>query len=66
MPPRWLRASSSSLVIILDVLAFFVFPPFDQGGQPGDACAFPVCFINGTLEFPAPHVICDLDGSTRA
>ena len=24
-------------------------PPFDTGGQPGDACAYPVCFINGTL-----------------
>ena len=34
-----------------------------KGAQraPGDACAFPVCFINGNLEFPPPHVIWDLD-----
>lgn len=51
------------VVILLDVLAFLVFPPFDKGGQPGDACAYPVCFINGTLEFPPPHVIMTFDGS---
>ena len=50
-------------VIILDIVAFFAFPPFDKGGQPGDACAYPVCFINGTLEFPPPHVLFTLDGS---
>ncbi len=51
------------VVIVLDVLAFLAFPPFDKGGQPGDACAYPVCFINGTLEFPPPHVITTFDGS---
>ena len=30
-----------------------------QGGQPGQACDFPVCFIESTLEFPAPHVVID-------
>ena len=45
----------------LDILAFLFVPPFPKGGQPGDACAFPVCFINGTLEFPPPHVVLDLD-----
>ncbi len=50
-------------IIIIDVLAFLAFPPFDRGGQPGDACAYPVCFINGTLEFPPPHVLATLDGS---
>jgi F-type H+-transporting ATPase subunit a len=44
-------------VVIVDVLAFALFPPFPPGGQPGDACAPPVCFINGTLHLPAPHVI---------
>ena len=48
-------------VIALDILALLFAPPFPRGGQPGDACAFPVCFINGTLEFPAPHVVLDLD-----
>jgi F-type H+-transporting ATPase subunit a len=50
-------------VIVADVVAFLAFPPFDKGGQPGDACPYPVCFINGTLEFPPPHVIATLDGS---
>ncbi len=48
-------------VIALDILALLFAPPFPRGGQPGDACAFPVCFINGTLEFPPPHVVLDLD-----
>ncbi len=48
-------------VVVLDVLAFLVAPPFPKGGAPGDACAFPVCFINGNLEFPPPYVVLDLD-----
>jgi F-type H+-transporting ATPase subunit a len=48
-------------VIAVDILALLFAPPFPRGGQPGDACAFPVCFINGTLEFPPPHVVLDLD-----
>ncbi len=48
-------------VIAVDILALLFVPPFPRGGQPGDVCAFPVCFINGTLEFPPPHVVVDLD-----
>ena len=48
-------------VIALDILALLFVPPFPRGGQPGDACTFPVCYINGTLEFPPPHVVFDLD-----
>ena len=48
-------------VIALDVIALVFFPPFPKGGASGDACAFPVCFINGQLEFPPPHVVLDLD-----
>jgi F-type H+-transporting ATPase subunit a len=44
-------------VLIADVLAFALFPPFPAGGQPGEECAFPECFINATLHLPAPHVI---------
>ncbi len=51
------------VVILMDVFAFIAFPPFDKDGQPGDPCAYPVCFINGTLEFPPPHVLVVLDGS---
>jgi F-type H+-transporting ATPase subunit a len=47
------------LVALLDVVAFALFPPFPPG-EPGGECAFPVCFISGTLEFPAPHVIVHL------
>jgi F-type H+-transporting ATPase subunit a len=45
------------LVIVGNIVAFILVPPFPREGQPGDACDFPVCFINGTLEFPAPHTI---------
>ncbi len=47
-------------IVVLDVLAFLFVPPFPPDGQPGQACAFPVCFINGNLEFPPPHVVIDL------
>ncbi len=62
---RWSRGRILGVlaiaVIAIDVLAFLVAPPFPRGGGPGDACAFPVCFIDGTLEFPPPHVVLDLD-----
>jgi F-type H+-transporting ATPase subunit a len=47
------------LLALLDVVAFALFPPFPPG-EPGAECAFPVCFISGTLEFPAPHVVLSL------
>ncbi len=56
-PVVWLLFAA----IVIDVVAFFVAPPFPKGGEAGDACAFPVCFINGNLEFPPPHVVWDLD-----
>jgi len=49
--------------ILLNVGAILLIPPFPPG-EPGAACAYPVCFINGNLEFPPPHVIWDLDPST--
>lgn len=52
---RWFTLIGA--VIILNIFAFILVPPFPKGGHPGDECAFPVCFINGTLEFPAPHVV---------
>ncbi len=50
-------------VIVVDVLAVLFVPPFPPG-QPGGACAFPVCFIEGNLELPPPHVVIDLDPSS--
>ena len=52
---RWLLLIG--LVIVGNIAAIILVPPFPRGGQPGEACAFPACFINGTLEFPAPHPI---------
>jgi F-type H+-transporting ATPase subunit a len=47
-------------VILLDIAAFMVFPPFPRDGAPGDPCPIPVCIIEGSLEFPAPHTVIDL------
>jgi F-type H+-transporting ATPase subunit a len=44
-------------MLVVDFLAILLIPPFPPGGKPGDDCPFPVCFINGTLELPAPHVV---------
>jgi len=56
--PRWLLLIGA--VIVVDILAFIAFPPFPRGGQPGDTCGFPACFIESALEFPAPHTVIDL------
>jgi len=59
---RWLALLAG--VIVVDIFAFIVVPPFPKGGAPGDACSFPVCFIESTLEFPAPHTVIDFDPAT--
>ena len=51
-------------VIVFNIIALIFVPPFPKEGAPGDACAFPVCYIEGTLEFPAPHVVWAPEGST--
>ena len=51
-------------VVVLDVIAFVAFPPFPTGGSPGDTCAFPACFIESSLEFPAPHTVIDFAPDT--
>jgi F-type H+-transporting ATPase subunit a len=48
-------------VILLDIVAFLLFPPFPKHGAPGEACSFPACFIESTLEFPAVHPVFDFD-----
>jgi F-type H+-transporting ATPase subunit a len=55
---RWLLLIAA--VIVLDVLAFLVTPPFPKGGTPGQTCEFPVCFITSSLDFPAPATVIDL------
>jgi F-type H+-transporting ATPase subunit a len=49
--------------VLLNIGALIFMPPFPPG-EPGAACSYPVCFINGNLEFPPPTVIWDLDPST--
>lgn len=58
MRNRWLLLIGA--VIVINVVAYVLVPPFPLGGQPGQACPYPACFINGTLEFPAPHTIIEL------
>ena len=55
---RWLALISA--VVLVDILAFVAFPPYPKGGTPGDSCGFPACFIESSLEFPAPHTVIDL------
>ena len=52
-------------VILFNIIALILVPPFPKEGAPGDACAFPVCYIEGTLEFPAPHVVWAPDGAAH-
>ena len=51
-------------VIVFNIIALILTPPFPKEGVAGEACAFPVCFIEGTLEFPAPEVLWAPAGST--
>jgi F-type H+-transporting ATPase subunit a len=44
------------VVVIVDALALIFAPPFDPQSTSG-ACEFPVCFINGNFEFPAPATV---------
>jgi len=47
-------------VVLIDILAFFVVPPFPKG-QPGQPVAGIGDLISANLELPAPHVVWDLD-----
>jgi F-type H+-transporting ATPase subunit a len=49
-------------VLLLDIFAFVAFPQVDKNGAA--ECAFPACFIQNSLEFPAPHPVIDFDTST--
>jgi F-type H+-transporting ATPase subunit a len=59
---RWLVLIAA--VVLFDVAAFVVAPPFPRGGTPGQACDFPACFIESSLEFPAPHTDIDFAPAT--
>jgi F-type H+-transporting ATPase subunit a len=59
-PPKRGRSSKVNwllligLSFVLTLAAFILSPPFDKE-HPEDPCAYPVCFIEGTLELVAPH-----------
>jgi F-type H+-transporting ATPase subunit a len=53
---RWLLLVGT--VVVLDIAAFVLFPPSPKDA-PGESCAFPACFIESSLEFPAPATVID-------
>jgi len=60
LSPRWIGLVVA--VIVVDILAFIAFPQVAKSGAAD--CAFPACFIENSLEFPAPHAVIDLAPST--
>jgi F-type H+-transporting ATPase subunit a len=42
-----------AIVLVVDIAALFLVPPLPHGATSGE-CTFPVCFVEGNLEFPAP------------
>ncbi|HEX5823440.1 MAG TPA: F0F1 ATP synthase subunit A [Candidatus Limnocylindrales bacterium] len=60
--PRWLALVA--FVIVLDVIAFVAFPQVSKKGEA--ECAFPACFIENGLEFPAPHSVINFDPNAAA
>jgi F-type H+-transporting ATPase subunit a len=55
---RWFTLIGA--IILLNIVAVILVPPFPKGGAPGQDCPYPVCYIQGTLEFPAPETIVSL------
>ena len=51
------------VVLLLDIFAFVAFPQSAKDAEPGTECAFPACFIENSLEFPAPHPVFDFDAA---
>ena len=51
------------LVILIDVAAIILVPPYDPEAA---SCVYPICFINGNLELPAPYVIWSLNETPAA
>jgi F-type H+-transporting ATPase subunit a len=49
------------LAFVGNLVAFLLVPPFDKADPESGTCAYPICFIEGTLELPAPHVVWPAD-----
>ncbi len=54
-----------ALLLIVNLAALFIAPPVNEQ-QAGEACAYPVCFIEGTLHFPRPHEVWLLGGGEHS
>jgi F-type H+-transporting ATPase subunit a len=50
-----------AVVLVIDVLALMFVPPINTV-NPEQPCDYPVCFIDGNLHLPAPHVVWAADG----
>jgi F-type H+-transporting ATPase subunit a len=55
-----------ALVFVIDVVAMVFAPPYNPESSGGGECVYPVCFINGNLELPAPHVVFPEDYSNTS
>lgn len=53
------------LLLVVDVLAIVLVPPIDKGHPEGD-CAYPACFVDGTIHFPRPHEVLVAGGAEPA
>jgi len=53
------------LLIVVDVLAILILPPMDTAHPEAD-CAYPACFVEGTLHFPRPHEVWVAGGAEPA
>jgi F-type H+-transporting ATPase subunit a len=70
-PVRRRRVSRRRLILgmavatlVFDILAVMLVPPFPAGGKPGDACAFPECYVASAIEYPPPAIVLDLAPSS--
>jgi F-type H+-transporting ATPase subunit a len=50
-------------VLVIDAAALVLFPPSPKDA-PGQPCGFPACFIESSLEFPAPATLIDFAPSS--
>jgi len=55
-----------ALVFVVDALAMLFAAPYNPESSGGGECVYPVCFINGNLELPAPKVIYPADYSNTS
>jgi F-type H+-transporting ATPase subunit a len=64
LSPKWLLLWLAVIVVVLDVVAVQVSPPFPAGGEPGQACSFPECYVRSAIELPPPEVVADFQPDT--